>query len=314
MRIFLTCRHAIACLAIVCWMNVSWVSDARADNLLPPKVNAASADAALSTLTVKGANFGTALPALSLGGYGNLQVLSHADTLITARLPPGVLPGSYLLTLSVNNKTNESWVALGGTGPPGPIGPAGPQGAIGLQGATGPTGAAGPAGPPGPSGALGLAGFSCPSGQSIVGFGGTGTPICAASAAGGGGAGTPTDADGDGIADAVDPCPASPNVFYNGGSYCPALIYDVTMGALDAGATVWFANVLVTAASGSVIEISIASTDPAYNNTVFDSYAHLTIDVGSLTVPPLGSRVNVAGTVLAGRAFVPSRIVVTSIP
>src|ERR1700752_3331880 len=97
-----TCRRAVLCLAIVYCLNTSWSSVARADNALPPKITAVTSDIALSTLTVKGANFGTA-PVLSFGAYGNLQLISRADTLITARLPAGVLPGSYLLTLLVNN-------------------------------------------------------------------------------------------------------------------------------------------------------------------------------------------------------------------
>ena len=123
-----TYRHAVLSLTIVCCLNTSWISLARADNALPPKIIAATVDSTLTTLTVKGGNFGTA-PILSLGAYGNLQLISRADTLITARLPAGVLPGSYLLTLLANNKTVEFSVtvaAVGSAGPAGPVSPVGP--------------------------------------------------------------------------------------------------------------------------------------------------------------------------------------------
>ena len=146
-----TPRQALSCLIMLYFLGLSWIPAAGADTAPPPKISAASTDATASVLTVKGANFGAA-PVVAFGAYGNLQLISRTDALITARLPAGVPPGSYLLTLTVNNKTVEFSVTVGSVGPAGPQGPTGPPGPTGPAGPQGPAGAQGPAGPAGPPG------------------------------------------------------------------------------------------------------------------------------------------------------------------
>ena len=281
-----TIAHSILCIFITCWIGIWSVLVAHADNAPPPIMTEAGTDSMLSILTVKGANFGTN-GELKLAPYGSLQLESYTSNLITADLPPGVSAGSYLLTLTVANKTEEFWVTLGAVGPQGPAGP---------------------------SGLAALAGMSCPSGQAIVGFSSTGGLICAffTTGTGGGGSGS-QDTDGDGIPDASDPCPTVPNVTDNGISYCPASIYDVTgwsQSPLPAGALVALGNLQVTAVNGTMVTIAIVDGDPGYNGA---DGASLTIDVGSLPVPSILSRVNVFGTVLgttqADRGLAPNDIV-----
>jgi hypothetical protein len=155
------------------------MSAARADSPRFPIMTSVSADPALTTLSVQGASLsGSAI--LTLAGYGNLQLTAQSDNLITALLPPGVQPGSYLLTLTLKNKlfgivplVEEFWVTLGAIGPQGPAGPAGaagPMGAPGSAGAAGPAGHDGAQGPqgtkgdPGPQGAAGPTGAQGPQG------------------------------------------------------------------------------------------------------------------------------------------------------
>ena len=153
----------LGCLA-ACWLQVLTMSAASADIPHLPIMTAVSADPALTTLTVQGASLsGTAI--LTLAGYGNLQLTSQSDNVITALLPPGVQPGSYLLTLTLKNKLfgiapliEEFWVTLGEGGPQGPAGPAGAAGPMGAPGPAGVPGATGPAGPAGADGAPGPAG------------------------------------------------------------------------------------------------------------------------------------------------------------
>lgn len=96
---------------------------------------------------------------------------------------------------------------------------------------------AGPQGPAGPSGTSGFANFSCPAGQSITDFDSAAHPVCGSTTSGGGG--SQLDSDGDGIPDALDPCPLSPNLNFNGGSYCPATVYDVNTVSVAPGAMVF---------------------------------------------------------------------------
>jgi hypothetical protein len=99
-------------------------------------------DAGLTTLTVKGTGFGTSGAVLTLGSIGNITITSQTDTLITATLPAGVASGSYLLSLSVGDKSDDFWFTFGTQGPV-----VNQSFMFGTQGAIGP---AGPQGPPGP--------------------------------------------------------------------------------------------------------------------------------------------------------------------
>ena len=170
----------------------------------------------------------------------------------------------------------------------------------------GPEGPAGPAGPMGPSGVAGLAGFTCPNGESVVGFNTASQPICAATSSGGGGTGGTNDADADGIPDALDPCPAAANLAFNGGSYCPASIYDVANGTLAAGATVWLANAMVVAVDGTSMTIAVMPGDPDYQG---DAFSSLVVTLAPGAAPAIGSRVNVIGLVTPGPGFAVAEVV-----
>ena len=169
-----TLKNRFAAFAMIA---LGFITPVHADSL-QPVITEAHGNNALSQLIV----IGTDLPAnarVSLGGLAAPLVVTLATaTRIEAALPAGLLPGSYLLTLSAiksNGKagdTDEFWVTLGSQGAAGPQGPAGPAvitGATGQQGLPGPAGAAGPQGPAGaqgPSGANGLPGATGPQGPS----------------------------------------------------------------------------------------------------------------------------------------------------
>src|SRR6266702_4129923 len=168
-------RHIFFAVLFAC-VSASFVMPARADQ--PPLiVTSATVDPALARVTINGANFvgGKNTPTqVFLGAtLTPLTVLAISDSEITALLPAGVAPGSYLLTVGygsgndANGKSDEFSVALGDVGSPGPqgiqgpAGPAGPQGATGqtgLAGSVGATGAAGAQGPKGDTGAVGPGG------------------------------------------------------------------------------------------------------------------------------------------------------------
>ena len=138
---------------------------AHADSPHATLITEARADTSSTTLTVLGSNLPTNAR-LTLGGIAApLVVKSASATRIEAALPPGIVPGSYLLTIGAiksNGKVDDDgdafWVALGAqgaTGPQGPAGPAGATGATGQQGLAGPQGPAGAMGPQGPAGTMG---------------------------------------------------------------------------------------------------------------------------------------------------------------
>ena len=142
--------------ASLVFVFVSFAPLVRADPL-PLTITSAAADAALTRLTIQGANFiggpNTATQVFLGETHTPLTILALSNAEITVLLPSGVAPGSYLLTvgygLGENRKYDEMSVALGAVGPQGPQGiqgPAGSQGATGQTGLTGATGAAGAAG------------------------------------------------------------------------------------------------------------------------------------------------------------------------
>jgi len=185
-----TGRPVMAALAAVCILLLAFAMPATAQRtpLPPPLIVTAVGDTVANTLTINGAYF-VAPAAITLGTIGPLAVTTLTSGQIVAALPPGLPPGSYLLTLTQPSGVDEFWIALGSQGvpgpqgppgppgPPGPIGPAGSPGPIGPTGAQGPIGPIGPAGPQGPTGATGPIGPIGPAGpqgpQGIQGPAGT---------------------------------------------------------------------------------------------------------------------------------------------
>ena len=135
-----------------------------------PSIQAASTDAARTTLFISGANFSSTvsvyLGSLQLGGI----LIGGQGTQLIASLPPSVAVGSYRLVVMQASGSATFDVAIGAngatgpTGPTGPAGPAGNDGLMGPQGEIGPMGPAGPAGPVGPAGPAGANGPAGPAG------------------------------------------------------------------------------------------------------------------------------------------------------
>jgi hypothetical protein len=119
----------------------------------PTIVNAAE-NSAGTQIVISGTGLGSTPLAVTLGA-ANLTVSTYSDTSITANLPPGTVPGTYLLTVQAGKNSASFEVALGQIGPVGPAGATGAQGPAGPAGATGPAGPTGPTGPAGPTGPQG---------------------------------------------------------------------------------------------------------------------------------------------------------------
>ena len=100
----------------------------------PPQlvIVSASADVAAGTLTIVGTEFGDE-PVVTLNATP-LTVVTSTPSQIDATLPPGLAPGSYLLTVSRGPATtqfdafNVTLGAAGPQGPPGGMGAPGPPG------------------------------------------------------------------------------------------------------------------------------------------------------------------------------------------
>jgi hypothetical protein len=91
-----------------------------------------------------------------------LPVDGVTSTQIQARLPPGLLPGSYLLAVSrgAGAVQNAAFaLTIGAVGPAGPQGVKGSDGSQGIAGETGERGQKGDTGGQGPPGPSGLAGY-----------------------------------------------------------------------------------------------------------------------------------------------------------
>jgi len=138
------------------------------------KITQGEADYENGLLFISGRHFGKGIP-LVLLAEEELVVLDSSPTQITAELPDGIAPGSYLLTVvrgpgSVGRDIFEVTLGtagpMGPTGPQGPTGPEGPLGPEGLVGPTGPVGPEGPTGPQGPTGPEGEVGPQGPTGPS----------------------------------------------------------------------------------------------------------------------------------------------------
>ncbi len=156
-----------------------------------PIIANAHVDSVANTVELNGASFGPGSATVTLGTYITpLTLLSATPNQIVAKLPAGIAPGTYLLTLSVSGTVPRPWSAaeefLLTVGAQGVAGPQGAQGPAGNQGPAGARGAQGPAGPQGPSGFSSLqlvernydqtvasggyfgAGVSCPAGLDLV--------------------------------------------------------------------------------------------------------------------------------------------------
>jgi hypothetical protein len=114
----------------------------------------------LKQLTITGEAFGSAKPLVTLDSLP-LTVVSFTSTVVTAFLPQGLRPGSYLLALAPNGRRGDVAkfdVAIGASGPKGDTGNPGPPG---------PAGPAGLQGPPGPPGLNGSSDVYSTTGQSV---------------------------------------------------------------------------------------------------------------------------------------------------
>lgn len=207
-----------------------------------------------------------------------------------------------------------SWNVAGTQGPAGPAGPKGdpgPPGPAGVAGPKGDSGSPGPQGPTGPQGPPGfavVANFSCPAGQSVAGFDANGSPVCNGGTGSGSGGNSP-DYDGDGIPDALDPCPNLPSPVVNGVPYCPASIYDVNTLTLPKDYALVLAGVDVLAVTGSQVTLAVDPLDPAYHGP---DQSQLIVDFGTLTTPPVGSKVNLYGFLITGPGVKPSFVTVVT--
>lgn len=131
-----------------------------------PTVTNVTENTAGTQITITGEGFPSPAPGITLGGT-DLTIAASSSTSITANLPSGIAPGSYLLSIGNNPyylARQQFVVAIGYDGPAGPQGAAGPQGPAGATGATGLTGPAGPIGPTGATGLTGPAGAAGPAG------------------------------------------------------------------------------------------------------------------------------------------------------
>lgn len=280
-----------------------------------PVIQSTSVDATRGVIVINGQGLGSS-PMVMLGA-SRFPTVSASGTQIVAGFPAGMpissfTPGTYFLVLTYANQLPSVFTLSLGTGgspgPMGPAGPAGPQGQAGVAGPQGPRGEAGAAGVAGPQGAQGpagsataFAGFTCPDGQFVKGFTGTGAPVCSTGAGGGaGGGGTPmTDTDGDGIPDALDACPNAANQSYAGLSYCPGTLYDVVRGNVPPGFNLVMTNLAVDAVQGTLVTLAIRPGDATFDGTPAGS----TVNWPSGNVPQIGQRVTVYGTVQPNGGF-----------
>lgn len=107
------------------------------------------------------------------------------------------------------------------------------------------------------------------------------------------------DSDHDGIPDALDPCPMIPNTTINGVSYCPAVVYHVNELRLALGTQVAINNLEVTAVNGTQMTIATVEGDFVYEPGATYGSA-ITVELGALTAPAVGSRINVLGMIIPG--------------
>ncbi len=122
-------------------------------------------DSQIFSITGENFNIGPNPTTVSLGGYGNLNILSNTGNTVVVDFPGGgIPPGNYTLFVSSGpgqKKNDLENITIGSQGPQGDMGDQGPQGNTGAQGPQGDPGlpgkdgATGPQGPAGPGGVLG---------------------------------------------------------------------------------------------------------------------------------------------------------------
>jgi len=116
-----------------------------------------------NTMVIKGKDllFGPGPTVVNLGNLA-IPVISANFTKIVTELPPDILDGDYLLTVSrgADEHQNDDYdLTIGAVGPQGIQGAQGLPGSQGAQGLTGPQGSQGAQGLPGPQGAQGAQGL-----------------------------------------------------------------------------------------------------------------------------------------------------------
>jgi hypothetical protein len=159
-------KPAIRALVALCALS-ALSGPAGADFPLPLLVvNSASVEGGV--LVIRGQNFGSTAPQVTLGGVELTPVTRVSASEARAPLPAGIAPGTYLLMVAKNPAKIPFYLfdvtigAAGSVGPQGPKGDKGDKGDKGNDGAPGAPGApgspggqgepgeTGPAGPPGP--------------------------------------------------------------------------------------------------------------------------------------------------------------------
>src|SRR5436309_6788021 len=183
-------RFVSTVLCVAAAVATSGVASAQSTSRPQLVVERAEADLTADTLLIEGRkllwnNDSAVLVTLA---ETPLLVLSGTETEVLAQLPPGLVPGSYLLKVSRGQSTVQNDVfdvTIGAVGATGPTGPKGAMGDTGPQGAPGPTGPSGPkgdagatgsAGPTGPQGAAGPAGTGSSGPQGLQGIPGPAGP------------------------------------------------------------------------------------------------------------------------------------------
>ena len=183
-------RVAGTVLCVAAAVATSGVASAQSTSRPQLVVERAEADLTADTLLIEGRkllwnNDSAVLVTLA---ETPLLVLSGTETEVLAQLPPGLVPGSYLLKVSRGQSTVQNDVfdvTIGAVGATGPTGPKGAMGDTGPQGVPGPTGPSGPkgdagatgsAGPTGPQGAAGPAGTGSSGPQGLQGIPGPAGP------------------------------------------------------------------------------------------------------------------------------------------
>ena len=166
-----TLRHAGVLLVVLASLALA---DRSAHAQTIAIIRSAHANTDNLTLAIRGENFGTSVPAVTLGTLP-LDVITFGPTEILASLPYGIAPGSYFLLVKWSaTKFALFDVTIGAAGPQGEKGDPGPPGADGAPGKdgeqgpagpTGDTGAQGPIGPQGPTGNTGPPGPQGPKGD-----------------------------------------------------------------------------------------------------------------------------------------------------
>ena len=136
----------------------------------------------MGTFEITGENFDLGPDPLqvTLGNFGNLDIISADANMIVVAFPVGLVDGDYLLTVFSGpgpRKNDDHIVTVGAIGPeglpgdegePGPSGPAGATGPQGDKGETGPEGPQGIPGEIGPKGDKGEAGLQGPKGETGI--------------------------------------------------------------------------------------------------------------------------------------------------